>query len=161
MSRRGIRFADGWAFDSDGVPTTDPVRALVGLIRPIGDFKGVGLAMITGILSSLLSGAGYGLESGNMIEGAKAGADGQFFLALDVAAFEEVERFKARIDGVVRQVHESRRATGVERLYVPGEMESDYATDRRLHGIPLNERTLADIAEAARGANVPVPTDWQ
>ena len=36
-----------------------------------------------GVLSSLLSGAGYGTESGNMIDGARPGRDGQFYMALD------------------------------------------------------------------------------
>ena len=56
----------GWALDSRGAPTTDPAAALQGLLLPIGGFKGTGLAMIMGILSSLLSGAAYGTELGSM-----------------------------------------------------------------------------------------------
>jgi len=116
--------------------------------------------MVTGILASLLSGAGYGLETGNMIDGAVAGVDGQFFLALDVAAFEDVERFKSRVDKIVREVHASRPAAGVERLFVPGEMEADFDAKRRRDGIPLNDRTLADIALIARERGVATPADW-
>ena len=159
-AQKGHPLPEGWALDANGVPTTDVEKALVGLIRPIGDFKGVGLAMVSGILSSVLSGAGYGLESGNMVDGAVAGADGQFFLALDVGAFEDVDHFKQRIDGIVHEVHASRRAPGVERLYVPGEMESDFAAAHRSAGIPLNDATLADIAREARNRGVAVPPDW-
>ena len=143
------------------MPTTDTAAALHGLIRPIGDFKGVGLAMVTGILSSLLSGAGYGLEVGNMKDGAVAGADGQFFMALDIAAFVDVETFKDRVDGIVRQAHASRRAPGVERLYVPGEIERELEAARLADGIPLNDATLADVAAAARRFGVAPPPAWE
>ena len=77
-----------------------------------GGHKGIGLAMVMGILASVLSGAGYGTESGNMVDGAKAGADGQLFIAIDIAGFADPARFKARVDGIVREVHGSRRAPG-------------------------------------------------
>jgi LDH2 family malate/lactate/ureidoglycolate dehydrogenase len=158
--QKGYAIPEGWAFDENGVPTTDAAAALAGLIRPIGDYKGVGLAMMTGILSSVLSGAGYGLESGNMVDGAVAGADGQFFLAIRVAAFQDVAVFKARIDKIVREVHASRRAPGVDRLWVPGEMEADFEKAYRRDGIPLNDETLAGIAEAASEVGVAAPADW-
>jgi LDH2 family malate/lactate/ureidoglycolate dehydrogenase len=158
--QKGHPLPEGWAFDAEGRPTTDPAAALVGLIRPIGDFKGVALAMIAGMLSSLLSGAAYGLESGNMVDGAVAGVDGQFFLAIDVAAFEDPARFEARVDGIVREVHASRRAPGVDRLYVPGEMEAEFEARHRRDGIPLNAATLAGIATEARRLGVAVPAGW-
>ena len=84
--QKGNPIPEGWAFDTDGQPTTDAAAALDGLIQPIGAFKGLGLAVCMGILSSLLSGAGYGTESGNMVDGATPGADGQFYMAINVAA---------------------------------------------------------------------------
>jgi len=158
--QKGHPLPKGWALDSDGVPTTDPAAALCGLILPIGAFKGVGLAMIAGMLSSLLSGAAYGLESGNMIDGAVAGSDGQFFLAIDVASFEDPVRFGARADVIVRQVHDARRAPGVDRLYVPGEMEAEFTDAYLREGIPLNAQTLADLAALVRSRGVAVPADW-
>src|SRR5690606_16176334 len=65
--QKGIPIPDGWAFDREGRPTTDVDEALEGLVQPIGMYKGIGLAMAAGILSTLLSGAGYGTESGNMV----------------------------------------------------------------------------------------------
>ena len=88
----------GWAFDARGRPTTDPEAAVAGLLRPIGDHKGANLAMAVGILSTLLSGAGYGSELGSLETGAHAGRDGQFMLAIDVARFVDVAVFKSRMD---------------------------------------------------------------
>ena len=158
--QKGHPLPEGWAFDADGIPTTDTAKALTGLIRPVGDFKGVGLAMVMGILASLLSGAGYGLEVGNMVDGATAGADGQFFIAIDVAAFEDVTRFKARVDGILRELHASRRAPDVEQLFAPGEMEARFEARYSREGIPLNEITIADIVAAARSLGVALPADF-
>lgn len=147
--QKGEPIPDHWAFDRQGRPTTDPAAALDGLIQPIGAFKGLGLAVCMGILSSLLSGAGYGTDSGNMVDGAVAGADGQFYMAINVAFFEDLDRFKSRVDEVVRQVRTSRRAEGTAALFAPGGLEEQAAARYREAGIPLNDSTLADIRETA------------
>ncbi len=99
-----------WAFDKDGHPTTNATEALAGLLQPIGRYKGVGLAVVMGMLSTLLSGAAYGTELGSLAEGARPGRDGHFFLAIDIAAFEDPQRFRTRVDGIVRQIEGSARA---------------------------------------------------
>ena len=147
--QKGLELPEGWALDQEGRPTTDPAAAVDGLLMPIGGFKGVGLAMIMGVLSSMLSGASYGTELGNMEDGPRPAQDGHFVAAIKVAAFEDVERFKERVDRAIRQVHDCRRAPGVERLYVPGEVEQLRRMEYRRDGIPLNEVTLGDLGRAA------------
>jgi LDH2 family malate/lactate/ureidoglycolate dehydrogenase len=152
--QKGIPIPDGWAFDKDGRPTIDTDAALVGLIQPIGQHKGVGLGMVVGILSTLLSGAAYGTELGNMVDGSKAGRDGHFFLVINIAAFEQVERFKRRVDKIVREVHDSRCREGVDRLLVPGELEASFERAYATEGIPLAATTINDIAEQAEKLRV-------
>src|SRR5204862_5780430 len=65
--QKGEPIPEGWAFDTDGRPTSDAAAALAGLIQPIGGHKGVGLGIVMGILSALLSGASYGTEVGDMV----------------------------------------------------------------------------------------------
>jgi LDH2 family malate/lactate/ureidoglycolate dehydrogenase len=146
-----------WAFDANGAPTTDAGAALEGLLQPIGGFKGVGLAVVFGVLSSLLSGAAYGTELGNMVDGPRPGQDGHFFGAIKVGAFQDVSAFKARVDTIVREIRTSRRASGGERLYAPGEIE--YETERRYRaeGILLTRATLDDLTRVAHGLGVSVP----
>jgi LDH2 family malate/lactate/ureidoglycolate dehydrogenase len=147
--QKGAPIPQGWAFDDQGQPTTDIDAALKGLVQPIGGHKGIGLAISVGILSTLLCDAGYGSESGNMIEGPRTGRDGQFYMALDIAAFEDLERFKQRMDRIIREYRSTRLAAGVERVYVPGEMEDDIERRNRRDGVPLNEATIRNLAEAA------------
>jgi LDH2 family malate/lactate/ureidoglycolate dehydrogenase len=148
--QKGFAIPEGWAFDADGNPTTDAAAAMAGLIQPIGGHKGVGLGIVMGMLASLLSGAAYGTELGNMVDGPTAGRDGHLFVAVDIAAFQPPETFRRRVDGIVRQISGSRRRTGVEHLYPPGRLEHEFAERYAVEGIPLNEETLQGIREAGR-----------
>lgn len=152
--QKGLPLPEGWAADKDGVPTTDAAKAIDGLLLPVGAFKGVSLALIMGILSSMLSGASYGTELGNMEDGPKAGEDGHFVAAIRVSAFEDVDVFKARVDKAIEQIHNSRKAPNVDRLYAPGEPEAIRRATYRREGIPLNDITLGDIKKTADARGV-------
>jgi LDH2 family malate/lactate/ureidoglycolate dehydrogenase len=154
--QKGLPIPADWAFDADGRPTTDPGAALAGLLQPIGGYKGTGLALMMGLLSTLLSGAAYGTELGDLSSGPIAGRDGHLCLALNIAAFETVDRFKQRLDGVVDQIHASRPAEGISRLYAPGELEAETAQHYERDGIPLNDSTLADLTAVAQRLDCPL-----
>jgi LDH2 family malate/lactate/ureidoglycolate dehydrogenase len=144
-NQKGLSIPEGWAFDSEGRPTTDAAAAITGLLQPIGGHKGTGLAIVMGILSSLLSGAAFGIELGNMVDGPRPGADGQFVMAIRVDFFEEIQRFKSRVDEIVRQIRGSRPAPGFERCYAPGEMEALTELEYRREGIPLPSDILDSL----------------
>ena len=152
--QKGLPIPANWAFDLQGRPTTSTAEALRGLLQPIGEYKGVGLAVVMGILSSLLSGAAYGTQLGNMVDGAQPGRDGHFLMAIRVAAFLDVAGFKRRVDEVVREIGSSRAAAGVERLYAPGGLEALTAARYAAEGIPLNQLTLDALREAGQRLGV-------
>lgn len=156
FAQKGEPIPPDWAFDADGQPTTDAIAALDGLIRPIGAHKGVGLGMAIGMLSALLSGGAYGLETGNMVDGPKPGVDSHFVIAINVAAFQDLATVRARVDGILREMRQSKPAEGNDRLYTPGEIEADLEVAHRRDGIPLNDATLIDIIRMATkvGADV-------
>jgi len=154
--QKGLTLPEGWALDRTGAPTTDPTTALDGLLAPIGGFKGTGLALIMGVLSSMLSGAAYGTELGSLEEGPKPGQDGHFVAVIRIAAFEEVGRFKERIAQAIRQIRDSQRAPGVERIYAPGELEALSRQSYRSAGIPLNAVTLAELTQTAQMLGISV-----
>jgi LDH2 family malate/lactate/ureidoglycolate dehydrogenase len=158
--QKGEPVPEGWALDRDGRPTTDAAAAIDGLLMPIGGFKGAGLAMVMGVLSSMLSGAAYGAELGNMEDGPTPGVDGHFIAAIDVAAFEAVDRFKARVDAAIRQIRQCRRAADGDAPMAPGEREHHNRIRFREHGIPLNEITRSDLRAAAVGLGVEVDYPW-
>lgn len=153
--QKGLQLPERWALDKDGNPTTDPAAAIDGLLLPIGDFKGAGLAMIMGILSSMLSGASYGIELGNMHDGPQAGQDGHFVAAIRVGAFEDSEVFKARVDKAIREIHACTLSPGFDRVYAPGEKEARTREAYARDGIPLNAVTLSDLRDTATARGVP------
>jgi LDH2 family malate/lactate/ureidoglycolate dehydrogenase len=152
--QKGQPIPDNWAFDAEGKATTDARAALDGLLRPIGDYKGVNIAMAMGVMSTLLSGAGYGTRLGSLDEGPRAGRDGHFMMAMDIDAFCDAETFLDEMDAVIDEIHSSRRVPGVERIYSAGELEAITAADFRRNGIPLNDETLADLDATAKARGV-------
>lgn len=153
--QQGRSLPPDWALDRQGRPTTDPGEAIEGLLQPIGGFKGAGLALVMGVLSSLLSGAAFGTELGSMETGPQAGQDGHFVAAIRVEAFEEVGRFKARMDQLVRQLRACRLAPSHERIYAPGEKEHLNRQAYLREGIPLTPQTLEALERTAGALGLP------
>lgn len=152
--QKGLSIPPDWAFDRSGRPTTDASEAIEGLLQPIGGYKGTGLAVVMGMLATLLSGASYGTELGNMVDGPRAGADGQFLMAVKVSAFEDPARFKQRVDSIVQQIRNSKPAPGGEKIYPPGGLEAETERHHRLHGIPLSAETVQGLLECAAQSGI-------
>jgi len=139
--QKGYAIPNTWAFDEQGHPTTDTEQALKGLLQPVGEYKGVGLAIVFGLLSSLLSGAAYGTELGNMIDGPKPGKDGHLLAAIRIGAFEDIALFKHRIDQAITQIQTSQPIQPGTPLYAPGGLEHRLSETYEREGIPLNDQT--------------------
>ena len=154
--QKGHAIPGGWVLNSEGRPTTDPDAAFAGLIRPVGGHKGIGLGMAVGMLSTLLSGAAYGAELGDLASGAKPGRDGHFCLVIDIAAFQPVDEVQSRVDRILEEVRAGSRMTGIERLYSPGELGDFLDRDYSLNGIPLNRQTLAGLRSSADQVGVDI-----
>jgi LDH2 family malate/lactate/ureidoglycolate dehydrogenase len=121
-AQRGLTMPEGWMIDRDGRPLTDPKRADEGFLLPIGGYKGYGLALVFGLLAGTLNGAAMGKDVIDFnADSSSATNTGQAIVAIDVAAFGDVTRFKQRVDVVVRDLRASRRIPGVERIWMPGE----------------------------------------
>ena len=89
---------DGWAIDSDGVPTNDAAAAMQGSLLPIGGYKGFGLALMVDILAAGLTRSHWSFEASSFgdCEGGPP-RTGQFIIALDAKLFGG-EAFGARLE---------------------------------------------------------------
>ena len=87
--------------------------------------------------------------------GARPGEDGHFVMAIRVRAFEDVARFTSRVDAMVEEMHRAPRAPGVERIYVPGELEFDSEDTGRALGVLLDRDTRTDLAGVASMLGIP------
>ena len=153
--QKDMPIPQGWATDADGNPTTNAGKALDGLIQPVGQHKGIALAMMVGILSTLLSGASYGTKLGNMVDGARSGHDGQFFMVIDIAAFVPLDDFELALTDIVDEVHNSRPKQVGQALLTPGDMESRFEAEYAAAGILLPSETVQDIVRVAAELSLP------
>ncbi|KAA0969620.1 Ldh family oxidoreductase [Aureimonas fodinaquatilis] len=149
-AKDGTPIPGDWASDANGVPTTDAVEALKGFVLPIAGPKGYALTMTVGLLSSMLSGAAFGSEVTHMYEQTTTPQNvGHLFGVLPISSFEDVDIFKQRMGKAIEEMHGARRATGVDRIYVPGEREHLSLLSRRSSGIPLSMAVFAELKEVA------------
>ena len=147
----------GWAMDSEGVPTTDPETALKGLLMPLGGYKGSGLAMMVEILCAVLSGGAMSTELGGIRFRGKPVRVSQMFLAIDIARFLPVDEFRARMDGLIRQMKATPPAVGYIEVLVAGDPEWRMEEERRQSGVPVGRGTWHALCEAADRLGVAAP----
>ncbi|MGC9537490.1 Ldh family oxidoreductase [Streptomyces sp. UG1] len=144
-----------WATDREGTPTTDPAKALAGLLLPAAGHKGYGLALVVDVLSGVLSGGSFGnAVRGLYADTATPNDCAHFFLALDVAAFGERADFEDRVSTLAGQITGSAKAPGTERLLLPGQLEAERQTAARRTGVPLDASVLRALRETAASVGI-------
>ena len=149
-AQRGETMPEGWMIDREGRPLTDPRRADEGFLLPIGGYKGYGLALLVGLLAGPLNQAAMGKDVVDFNhDQASATNTGQAVVAIDVAAFGDVESFKARVDTLVRDLRGSRRMPGVERIWLPGEQSQAKRIAYARDGIPIAAGLMRNLNQLA------------
>ena len=156
--RRGESIPEGWALDADGQPTTDPAKALAGVLLPVGGPKGSGIAMWMDIFAGVLTGAAYGGEVGDQYKVYDRPQNvGHVFMAIRPDLFVSAEEFRARMDTLVQRVHDSPKAAGFSEILVAGEPESRMEAQRHKDGIPYSTSEFATLLEEAAKAGIAPP----
>lgn len=149
--QRGEQMPEGWVIDDEGRPITDPERASEGVLLPIGGYKGYGLALVFGFLAGTLNGAAHGRDVVDFNADLTSVTNtGHAILALDIKAFGAVDTFKRRTDALIRDIRNSKKIPGVERIWFPGEQSNITLGERTAMGIPLHPelvKTLHTLAD--------------
>jgi L-2-hydroxycarboxylate dehydrogenase (NAD+) len=147
---KGLAMPEGWMIDREGKPLTDPRRAAEGFLLPIGGYKGYGLALVVGLLAGTLNGAamGRGVIDFNA-DASSATNTGQAVAAIDPAAFGDPAAFRKAVDQVIRDLRNSARMPGVERIWMPGEQSHERIAAHRREGIPLAPGVMAGLDRVA------------
>lgn len=149
-AQRGEMMPEGWMMDREGKPLTDPKRANEGFLLPIGGYKGYGLALIFGLLAGTLNGAAMGKDVVDFNDDDTTPTNtGHAIVAFNVEAFQPVAEFKKSVDVLVRDIRNSRRLPGVDRIHIPGEGSHAARADRLKNGVPMPEALLAALNQLA------------
>ncbi len=155
----GKDLPEGWVIDENGNTMTDANQTLDALVKgkaalaPLGGigeetggYKGYGYATVVEILSAALQSGNYlkmllGLENGKKVPYHL----GHFFIAIDISAFVEVDEFKKTTGDILRELRNSKRAQGQERIYTAGEKEYLAWLERKDKGVQLYEELQNEV----------------
>lgn len=142
--RRGESIPEGWALDAEGRATTNPTEALKGVVLPIGGPKGSGLAMVMDIFGGLLTGSSFGGRVNDQYKDTnKTQGVGHWFMVFQPDMFlDSRQEYLERMDTLMNDVRSSEKASNVERIYTPGEIEDLKAAEQTQKGLRF---TLSEI----------------
>jgi uncharacterized oxidoreductase len=156
ISRRPV--PEGWLLDHHGQPTTDPAvlyEPPLGTILPLGGsmaYKGFGLGLILDIWAGGLSGGGCSQTDSPGVTGNHV-----FFLALDPARLAGLDILTGQATALSDWIRATPRATGIERIQLPGDPERLTLERRSSLGIPLDDKHWARLIDLAGRLGVAVP----
>ncbi len=141
---------DGWLLTEDGQPTNDPSKGK--FMHPAAGPKGYGLGIVLGTLAGpLLGGMSACLK--------KNGEPSEhFFFVINVASFTPIDEFTAKMDETIRKIRTAKKANGIEKIYLPGEIEWLNQQKFLKEGIPIHKQHLQDLADL--GEELGVKAFW-
>jgi len=159
--QRGEPIPNNWILDEEGHPSTDsslyPAKAA---LTPLANHKGYGIALLIETLSGLLTGAQITWQVGSWIWGdaTQPTGHGAAFIAIDIAAMGPRDVFESRINGLIREIHESPAADGVEKVLIPHEREWNLRRHALVHGIELPSDVAGKLSGLAE--DIGLRPDW-
>jgi LDH2 family malate/lactate/ureidoglycolate dehydrogenase len=154
-AQRGETMPVGWMIDRQGQPLTDPRRANEGFLLPIGDYKGYGLALVIGLLSGTLNRAAMGRDVVDFnADDTTPTNTGHAIVAISISAFADVVEFKRSVDMLIRDLRNSRRLPGIDRVWLPGEQSHQKRLERSRLGVPMPSALLSSLDDLARQLNI-------
>jgi L-2-hydroxycarboxylate dehydrogenase (NAD+) len=149
----------GWVIDKNGESKTNSVEVLEDLVAgraaltPLGGvgeetagYKGYGYATVVEILSAALQGGAFmkallGFEDGKKVPYRL----GHFFIAINIENFIEPDKFKKSTGDILRNLRNSEKMPGAERIYTAGEKEHLAYLERKEKGVPVNQSLFDEM----------------
>jgi len=160
FAKVGKETPKGMVVGRDGLPKSDSNQILKDLVNqeaalaPLGGigeelagYKGYGYATIVEILSAALQAGNFmKMLSGRDEDGKLVPYHlGHFFIAIDTEAFMGLQSFKKTAGDILRELRNSQKAPGENRIFTAGEKEYDVWMERKKKGLPLTEASKNDI----------------
>jgi len=160
--RLGIKLPSGWVADTHGTPIMEEVPAPsilgsersgqtpllpLGSTREMSSHKGYGLACIVEILSSVLTGGGFGVKIGRP-------NFNHYVATISIEAFMDTKLFKQTMDEFLQTLKSTKPAAGHERVLYPGLPEAECEIEHRAKGIPLHPEVVKWITATCNDLSI-------
>jgi L-2-hydroxycarboxylate dehydrogenase (NAD+) len=167
-ARQGKDIPKGWVIDKDGESKTNASEVLDDLVAgraaltPLGGigeetagYKGYGYATVVEILSSALQQGAFM----KMLTGIRDGKKvpyllGHFFIAIDISAFTDPDDFKKTTGDILRDLRNSQKMPGQDRIYTAGEKEYHIWLERQNKGVPFSKPLLEEFRGLCKEYNL-------
>jgi len=147
IGKNGEALTDSDQILEDLVAGNAALAPLGGIGEEMAGYKGYGYATIIEILSAALQSGSYlKMLTGFDAEGHKRPYSlGHFFIVIDPEAFMGADAFKKTCGDILRELRNSEKAPGAERIYTAGEKEYLVWLERKDKGVPINESVQKDL----------------
>ncbi len=151
-AKNGKELPKGWVIDKQGNSKTNAEEVLKDLVagnaaltplggigEETGGYKGYGYATVVEILSAALQGGGFmkallGFEDGKKVPYRL----GHFFIAINIENFIDLPEFEKITGDILRDLRNSEKMPGQDRIYTAGEKEHLNFLERSKTGVPIN-----------------------
>lgn len=154
-AREGKPIPPDWALTSDGEPTTDAKQAVDGMLRPTGDHKGMGIAMMVECLAAALAATAPANVSPIMETGASGAMPRQsaFLMFLNPGLIDDRSAYHAYMQHWIAFYKES----GGEAARVPGARGEESERVGRAEGVAYPPTIEAELRALGAKAGVAFP----
>jgi L-2-hydroxycarboxylate dehydrogenase (NAD+) len=163
LQRKGEEAPLGWIQDAEGMPSTNTEELKQGgALLPLGgdrvhsSHKGYCLGSIVDIFSAVLSGANYGpwappfVSFLPMPENPVGEGLGHFLGAMRIDGFRPADEFKENMDVWIERFRSAKTTSEAQSVLIPGDPEREVEIERRISGIPLNDKVVIDLQEVGK-----------
>lgn len=155
---RGVPIPEGWAADADGVATTDPRRAIEGLILPMAGHKGYAISFMFDVLAGVLTGSAFGSAVIGPHQPTGRSGVGHLLICVDIRSMADPAEFEQRMETLIEEAKSTPTAPGTSEIFVPGESEIRTAHRLSTEGITVVDATWTSLTRIAAATAVPLPT---
>ncbi len=148
---RDLAMPEGWFVNpATGEAITDPKRSHEGVLLPMGEYKGSGLALMLGLLGGVLNGAAFGHDVVDFnADDTSETNTGHFIIVADIARFIPPAAFSGEVDRHVRDFKQSKRLPGADEIRLPGDRRRECRAERDRDGVPIAPALLAQLDKLA------------
>ena len=163
LQRNGEDAPLGWIQDAEGLPSSNPEELKQGgALLPLGgdrvhsSHKGYCLGSIVDIFSAVLSGANYGpwappfVSFLPMPENPVGEGLGHFLGAMRIDGFRPAAEFKENMDVWIERFRSAKTTSESPSVLIPGDPEREMELERRVSGIPINDKVVIDLQEVGK-----------
>jgi uncharacterized oxidoreductase len=146
---KGEKVPEGWIIDRNGAPTTEPKDFYAGgALLTVGAHKGSGLSMITDLLAGAVS-TGRSSDPDDAIL-----RNNMLSIYIAPAVYDPGGGVAREARRFVDFVTASKPAKPGEPVLAPGDVERRNRAERLAKGVPLDDKTWADLIAAAASVGI-------